>query len=222
MILSINQPAYLPYLPQIEKIKHADIFVFLDTVSYSKNGYDNRNRIIFDSKKDRNGLTVIKNEHWLTIPISTAGKFGQNYKETKPATTNWIQSHLDIIKQAYKNAPNFDKYFPELEKYYKRLNSKMSLSDICFSMLPFFLKAFDIKTRLVRASNFHFEGHKTDLIIDICKKMEADTYYSGKMGHGYLDENKFKRNKIKLLYQEYIAQDDLSCIHKLFTEGAEL
>ena len=58
MRLAIHQPHYLPWLGYLAKWASADVFVFLDTVQYEKNGWQNRNRI-----KTRDGA------HWLTVPV---------------------------------------------------------------------------------------------------------------------------------------------------------
>ena len=46
MIISIHQPAYLPWLGYFDKINKSDLFVFLDTVQFQKNSFQNRNMIL--------------------------------------------------------------------------------------------------------------------------------------------------------------------------------
>ena len=58
MKVAIHQPHYLPWLGYLAKWAAADLFVFLDTVQYEKNGWQNRNRI-----KTQAGAT------WLTVPV---------------------------------------------------------------------------------------------------------------------------------------------------------
>ncbi|MGL6327783.1 WbqC family protein [Aeromonas rivipollensis] len=62
MIVSIHQPAYLPWLGYVDRIKKSDLFIFLDSVQLEKNSFTNRNLI-----KGANG------SHWLTIPINKKG-----------------------------------------------------------------------------------------------------------------------------------------------------
>jgi hypothetical protein len=38
MNISIHQPQYLPWLPYLMKIEESDVFIFLDTVDFQKNG----------------------------------------------------------------------------------------------------------------------------------------------------------------------------------------
>lgn len=213
MRLSIHQPAYLPWLGYLEKIAHSDMFVVLDTVAYSKNSFDNRNRICI------NGT-----DKWLTIPLATAGHFGANYNQIYPAQDKWVLSHLAQIETAYRHSPNFDKYFPGLETSYARGNflTYPSLGNICWSMLDYFTTSFGITTKIVRARDFQFVGKGSQLILNICQQLGADEYYSGRMGRDYLDELEFARAGIKIIYQDYTPPNYYAAIHQLFTRGATL
>jgi hypothetical protein len=56
--VAVHQPQYLPWLGYLAKWAAADVFVFLDTVQYEKNGWQNRNRI-----------RTADGAHWLTVPV---------------------------------------------------------------------------------------------------------------------------------------------------------
>ena len=58
MLVGIHQLHYLPWLRYIEKVATSDVFIVLDNIQYSKNGWQNRNKI----KSDRGELI-------LTVPI---------------------------------------------------------------------------------------------------------------------------------------------------------
>ena len=45
MIVSIHQPAYLPWLGYLHRIALSDRFLFLDTVQFQKGSFQNRNKI---------------------------------------------------------------------------------------------------------------------------------------------------------------------------------
>jgi len=65
LIVSINQPAYLPWLGYFNRVANSDLHVVLDHVQYEKNSFTNRNKI-----RTAQGFS------WLTLPLKTKGKFG--------------------------------------------------------------------------------------------------------------------------------------------------
>ena len=52
MKVAIHQPEHFPYLGFFEKMKHADLFVILDDVQYSKGNWQNRNRFLNKNNTD--------------------------------------------------------------------------------------------------------------------------------------------------------------------------
>src|SRR3546814_3690829 len=79
MIVAIHQPNYLPWLGYFHKIARADVFVFLDDVQFSKNGYTNRVRILGDGAA-----------RWLTIPAAV--HLGDPIGAVRPARPDWCRS----------------------------------------------------------------------------------------------------------------------------------
>jgi len=212
MRVSIHQPAYLPWLGYIDKVLNTDMFVFLDTVSFSKNSFENRNRILLDNR-----------EFWLTIPIKH--KMGQTHLEAVPANEEWRYNHPKTIYQAYHKSKLWKEYggILDVDEY----GEGKSLADICWSMLFHLAKPFADKRKMrfdaIRSSYFEKTKLKgSELVLDICKKLHATEYYSGIMGRDYLDEDAFEEAGIKIVYQDYKPIHNYSCIHQLFTIGAEL
>ena len=44
-VVAIHQPQYLPWQPYFAKALASDLFVYLDTVQFQKNGVQNRNQV---------------------------------------------------------------------------------------------------------------------------------------------------------------------------------
>ena len=65
------------------------------------------------------------------------------------------------------------------------------------------------------ASALSVEGNKTDLIIDICQKMNATEYISGASGKDYLDIEKFDNLGIKLTFFEPKVDNLMSTISNI-------
>ena len=58
----------------------------------------------------------------------------------------------------------------------------------------------DIRTRISSSSDYKTGIGKTERLIQICKEAGANEYISGPSAKGYIDEDLFATNNIKLTY----------------------
>src|SRR3989442_2778643 len=93
MRVAIHQPHYLPWLGYFAKWAAADRFIFLDTVQYEKNGWQNRNRV-----KTPDG------PRWLTVPVHA--RLGTPIPEVTVDTAQpWRGGHPPAVEQGHAKAP---------------------------------------------------------------------------------------------------------------------
>jgi len=103
---AIHQPHYLPWLGYLAKWAAADVFVFLDTVQYEKNGWQNRNRI-----------KTAAGPRWLTVPVHA--RLGTPLGlVTVDAGQPWGARHLRAIEHAYARAPRLGRHRDALARFY--------------------------------------------------------------------------------------------------------
>ena len=191
MIISVHQPQYLPWLGYFEKIARSDCFVFLDNVQYKEREFQNRNKI-----RTPGGWI------WLTVPVISQGKGRQKISEVKiDNETTWQRKHLGRLKTAYSSAAYFNKYYSFLEELLSR--EWGYLKDLNIEIIRFSLKELSISTPICLESNLRVTSSRTERIIDICKKLKADTYLSGSGGRDYLNEELFAKENLKLFYQDF-------------------
>ena len=191
MKISIHQPAYLPWLGYLSRIAESDLFVFLDTVQFEKNSFTNRNRI-----KTSTGPI------WLTVPVLQQGHLTKKLNEIEiDSKQDWRKKHLKSIEMNYRKAPQFSRCFPALEALFATDTQK--LADLCYEQLEFWMRQFGISTRIVRASALPVTGQKSDLVLALCKHLNATEYLSGPLGKDYLHAEDFERANIRLSFQEY-------------------
>jgi hypothetical protein len=193
MIVSIHQPAYLPWLGYFDKISRADLFIYLDTVQFQKNSFQNRNKI-----RTKSGSI------WLTVPVVTSGiLYETKLKDLRiDATQKWQSKHLAALRMNYAKAPAFEEVMPLLAPFYERPQER--LSDLCWEMLAFFSKRLGIGSRMVKASDLPpVPGAKSDLVLELCQQAGATTYLSGSMGRQYLELEKFGQAGIDVRFQDY-------------------
>ena len=193
MILTAHQPLFLPYLGHFAKIADSDIFVYLDTVSYSKWGWNSRNKI-----RTSEGWL------WLVVPILTHGHHNQKLNEIKiDNSQKWKKKHIKAIEMAYAKAEFFELHIKFFRDAYKK--EWTYLSDLNEYFLKFFIKELGINVEFVKASSLPFtlNGEKSDLVLDLCKKMNTDVFIFGETGKTYAKIDDFESSNIKLVFQEY-------------------
>ena len=193
MIVSINQPAYLPWLGYFDRIAVSDCHVVLDSVQFEKNSFVNRNQV-----RTAQGST------WLTVPVSTKGKFGSlPIKDLEIATgEHWAGKHQRTLSQAYARAPHFARHREFFDDVYSRTWTR--LADLIEPITRYLCSCFRITTPMVSSSTLTAEGRKDELVLQICRELGATTYLSGPLGRNYLDESKFARAGIAVRFADYI------------------
>ena len=189
MLVAIHQPEHLPWIGFFEKMQRADLFVLLDDVQFSKGDFQNRNRV-----KGANGV------QWLTVPI--VQKFPQQINEVEIAGDDWRDKHWRTVLSCYGRAPYFKTIGPGLEELYRAPSHK--LSDFNLSAIGLLARLLGIETKMVRSSQLNATGEKSDLILNICREVGADAYYSGAMGRAYLQRETFAQAGIEIVFQQFV------------------
>ncbi|MBV8906704.1 MAG: WbqC family protein [Acidobacteriia bacterium] len=218
MIASIHQPAYLPWPGYFHKMALSDVFIFFDTTQFEKNSFINRNRI-----KTPQGAA------WLSVPVNLRGHLAADILHTSIAGQEWRNKHWRAIELNYRKAPFWSCYSREIEKLYGACYT--TIGELCFEQLLLFTKLLGLSTRIVRASELGpFASHKQELVLDICKSVNAAVYISGALGKGYIAPETFLKEGISVYFQDYQPQryhqlwspefvPNLSVVDLLFNEG---
>ena len=218
MIVSINQPAYLPWLGYFHRIAVSDLHIVLDHVQFEKNSYTNRNKV-----RIKNGWS------WLTVPVKSGGKFPHLYiNQLEIANeSRWAKKHLATLRFSYGKAP----YFALHTSYFEGVYSHRwdLLKDLVRETTSYLLDAFGIRTPLLYSSEMNAKGQKDELLLNLCRAVGAKVYVSGPLGRNYLREQLFEACGIKVVYQNYIHptyqqvypgfEPGMSAIDLLFNHG---
>lgn len=168
----------------------ADIFVVMDNVQYQKNGLQNRNKV-----RNSDG------DFWLTIPVT--GHLEDLIIDKRIANDAWRQKHWKSLKTSYSRAPYWSLYSAQIEQLYGHAYSTLLEANRAF--LNFLLKALDITTKIVHLSDLKVDGSKSDLVLAICKALDATTYISGYGAENYMDEKPFSDASVEIRYVKSIS-----------------
>jgi hypothetical protein len=188
-IITIHQPETYPWLGFFNKMMLADIYIILDNVQFRKNYFQNRNQFL-----TKQGAIYI------TVPVDF--KSNKIIKDIKiKYNEKWQKKHLKTIKQNYSNSKYFYTHIDFFEELYNT-NFEL-LIDFNIKIIEYIREVLNIKVPIIRASDMDIMGSSTELLLDICKKKEADIYLSGRDGRNYLDINLFKKENIKIVYHDF-------------------
>lgn len=193
MIVSINQPAYLPWLGYFDRIAKSDLHIVLDHVQFEKNSVTNRNKV-----RTPSGWS------WLSVPVLTKGRFGNlaiDQIEINPMT-KWAKKHYTTLRSNYARSAYYSHYADFFEDLYHQ--DWDCLAPMLYKSTSYLLKNLGIQTKQLRSSEFAPQAKKADLILELCIKAGATTYFSGPFGRDYLDESVFAKAGIELKYHDYI------------------
>ena len=65
------------------------------------------------------------------------------------------------------------------------------------------MKVIEIDTKIIFMSDLKVNGIKSELIINLCKKLGAEQFIFGSNGRDYADINSAYQNDIQFLFQDY-------------------
>jgi hypothetical protein len=169
---------------------------------------------------------------WLSVPVISKGLGRQKINQVKIDNTSpWSKKHWESLKRNYNRAPFFKEYYDFFENTYATPWEK--LIDLNVHIIKYLLKELKIKTPVYYESEVGTLSLATERIVELCKKLKADTYLSGIGGKDYLEEENFSKADIKLVYQnfthpqyrqQYVGESNpfipyMSTLDLLFNEG---
>lgn len=191
MITVIMQPTYLPWMGYFDLIDQSDCFIFLDTVQFAKQSWQQRNRI-----KTPQGVL------WLTVPVHQA--LGQKIVDVKIADLKAVRKkHWSSITGSYARCAHFELVANELEKIY--MSGVESLADLNIALIRALAGLMNIATRYLRTSEMApSEKQGEELLTELCSRVGSDVYLSPPGSSVYLRSDRaFTDRGIKVAFQQF-------------------
>ena len=210
MLAAIMQPTYLPWIGYFDLIDQADVFVFLDSVQFEKQTWQQRNRI-----RTANGL------EWLTVPVFIKGRFGQSIRDVVIRTTGFPDKHIRALKQHYGKAPYCGEYLGELEEIIFSARNDPSLARLNIALIRWLSDRLGIPGRFSCASELAAEGERSTRLVSILQALGATRYLSPRGSMDYLrsDRQVFGKAGIPIVVQDY-AHPEYRQLYRPFEPGA--
>ena len=191
MKLGIMQPYLFPYIGYIQLINSVDKFVVYDDVSFIKQGWINRNRILLNCR-----------DLVFTVPLKNASSFVPINKTeiNEQLYLSWKTKFLKTMVQAYSKAPFFEEIYALSDSV---LNTPCStISELAFAGLQHICAYLGMTTEFVPTSAVYNNNHlrSQERVIDICKKENADIYINPIGGLELYNKDEFRNAGLELYF----------------------
>jgi hypothetical protein len=200
--LAVLQSNYIPWRGYFDIIGGVDEFVLYDIVQFTKNDWRNRNRI-----------RTVDGPRWLTIPIRTAGRFGQSVADAEIASGTWASRHWRSIAQAYARAPFFPEYRERFEDAFAAASALPRLSQVNRLLIETVCRALDLTTAIRDAGEFALPAGRNERLLTLCRDTGADVYVSGPSARTYLDASLFAASGVRVEFMDYSTYGPYPQVH---------
>jgi len=155
----------------------ADIFVYLDTVQFSKNGVQNRNQV-----------KTAQGAQWLTVPVKH--ELGRSIRDTVVADPTVTTKHWKTLQANYARTPGFQRWKDELHDLLH--HDWRTLDEVNFASTEWMLNKLGLHNKRLRAAEIpEAQGRSSELVASICKALNGTQYLTGTGALAYLEQQNF-------------------------------
>lgn len=187
MILSANQPYFMPYLGYWQLIDSADLFLIGDDYNYIRNGWIGRNRVL-----------VAGEPAYVSIHIKGASS-NRLISELEIASVE-APRIMGILRHNYGRAPYFEDTMELMEDILQYPDH--NLSAFLTHSIEKVCRHLGIKTEIGKTSDFGTYGRlkKEERIYEYCRLTGADTYINAIGGQDLYSIEEFRHHGIALKF----------------------
>lgn len=186
--LAIMQPYFFPYIGYFQLINSVDEFVIYDNIQYTKKGWINRNKMLFDNKEYIFTLPIKKDSYMLNI---NERFISENWKIDR-------EKLLRKIKLSYSKSPFFDEIIQLIEEIF--FYEDNNLFNFLYNSLIKICDYINIDTKFIISSNVDINHNLKgkDKVISICKQLNSTEYINAIGGKNLYNKLEFEKQGIKL------------------------
>lgn len=195
-ICAIHQPNFFPWLGYFDKIRRADVFVFLDAVDYPRSGSGG-----MGSWSNRVKINIQGQPAWFGCPIDKKSSDGVICDVLIADDPRWKKKAIKTLQMNYAKAENFDVAMPIVSDLLGQ--ETRSLSEFNISSIRKIASMLGIDAQFILQSDLNTTHSSTELLVEICKEADCDTYLVGGGAGGYQEDASFAASGLTLQYQNY-------------------
>lgn len=211
MILSFNQPAFIPWGGFFCRLPASDRMVLLDNTLFAQGfTFVNRNRI-----KGPEGET------WITVPIKRKGRGRQKIKDLEIYQKEyWGKKFLGTLAHCYSKSIYFDGIYNPLSRIIEKKDD--NFLDMVVEILERLKTKLGISTPFMLQSETGVEEKGVKLLVDIALKLAAAEVILPYPSQALIDRRQFEKEGIGVKFLKFTAPvypqfrgDFISCLSVL-------
>lgn len=186
MKVGIMQPYFMPYIGYFQLMKAVDKYVVYNDVNYIKGGWVARNNILIGGQK-----------HLIGINLQSASP---NKLFTEIQIKDNFKKFVKTLKYNYSKAPFFNPVMELMNTIFLFPDKRLDL--FLANSFKQILSYLDIQTELVLSSEIKKDNSLkgADKVLEICRILNADTYYNAIGGQELYDKDIFRNHHISLSF----------------------
>ena len=190
--VAIHQPNLFPWLGYFDKINKADKFIFLDDVVINTKtpNWFKRVMIVSGGKEFAFTLPLVKPD----------GSFIEINKVELHKDDRLLRKCFKTLEQSYSRSEFFDSVFPLIEAFF---DSTENFAERNIQFIKQVSAKLELETIFHQSSEFNLSSKSNELLIELTKLVNGDTYLSGGGSADYQNDELFSDRNIQVIYQNY-------------------
>ena len=193
MIISFNQPAFIPWGGFFARLLRSDRMVLLDETLLARGfTFVNRNR-----------LKGPEGEIWMTVPIQRKGRGRQKIRDLEIyEKERWRKKFLSTLRHFYGHSIYFEPVFEGIRCVLDRPDARFL--DMALALLDMLRARLGIDQQMILQSSTGITGKGTSLLVSIAKELRADEVILPHGSEKSLDCALFERGGITVRFLRFL------------------
>lgn len=202
-VISVMQPYLFPYIGYFQLLHISDVFVFYDDVTFIKQGWINRNRIMVNG-----------NSNTFVVPVQKVSSY-RDIRETlihQALYVRWRQKFFKTVIQSYSKAPYFNQVMPLLKTVFTE-PAPSSIAELAQNSILATCEYLNISTPIkISSNNYPNTKHlnRSARLIQMAHQEGCSKYVNTKNGSSLYSHSDFSSAGIDLKFIQYSNLSDVN------------
>jgi hypothetical protein len=194
MVISFNQPAFIPWGGFFARLLRSDRMVLLDDTLLARGfTFVNRNR-----------LKGPEGEVWITVPLQRKGRGRQKIKDLEVyEKERWQKKFLATLRHYYGHSAHFEPMFEEIVRAADKAGVRFL--DLTLALLEILKRRLEIDGEIVLQSATGITGRGPSLLVSIAKDLAADEVVLPHGSEKAVERSLFENQGIKVCSLRYLS-----------------